>query len=73
MKFIKSTSRGHEFEPEYEVERTQIVKVFQAFLSGAPPTLEGAFRLQGNDAIADEIHAWDNYIRIDVDRYFRQH
>lgn len=65
MKFIKSTSRGHKFKPAYKVELTQIARAFRAFLSGAPPALE----LQHDDAIDDKIHAWDDYIRIDVDRY----
>ena len=65
MKFIKATSRGHEFEPAYEVEQTQIVRAFQAFLSGAPPISE----IQPDDAIDDEIHSWDDYIRIDVGGY----
>lgn len=65
MGFIKSTARGHEFKPVYEVELTQIVRAFQAFLSGAPATC----KLQHDDAVDDEIRAWDDYVWIDVGRY----
>ena len=65
MRFVKSTSRGHEFEPAYEVELTQILRAFQAFLSEASAT----FEFQHDDAIDDEIHGWDDYIWIDVGRY----
>ena len=65
MQFIKVTSRGHEFEQAHDVELTQISRAFQAFLSGKP----AAFELQRDDAIGDEIHAWDDYVWIDVGRY----
>jgi len=65
MEFIKATSRGHEFEPSYDVEQTQIVRAFQACLRSKPP----AFELQQRDAIPDDIHEWDDYFRIDVGRY----
>lgn len=65
MEFIKATSRGHEFEPSYDVEQTQIVRAFQAHLQGKPP----AFELQQRDAIPSDIHEWDDYFRIDVGRY----
>ena len=65
MKFIKATSRGHEFEPAYEVEKAQIERAFQAYLAGTPP----AFQLCEDDAVEEEIHAWDDYIWIDVGRY----
>jgi hypothetical protein len=65
MEFIKATSRGHEFEPAYDVEQTQIVRSFQAFLSGNTTT----FELQERDAVDGNIHEWDDYFRIDVGRY----
>jgi hypothetical protein len=65
MEFIKATSRGHEFEPSYEVEQTQIVRAFQAYLQGKSP----AFDLQHGDAVPSDIHEWDDYFRIDVGRY----
>jgi len=65
MEFIKATSRGHEFEPSYDVEQTQIVRAFQAFLEEKPLT----FELQQGDAIPSDVHEWDDYFRIDVGRY----
>lgn len=65
MEFIKATSRGHEFVPSYDVEQTQIVSAFKAYLQGKPP----AFELQQRDAIPSDIHEWDDYFRIDVGRY----
>jgi len=65
MEFIKATSRGHKFEPAYKVEETQIVRAFQAFLAGKPPT----FELNQRDVIRGDIHQWDDYFRIDVGRY----
>jgi hypothetical protein len=65
MEFIKATSRGHEFKPAYDVEQTQIVRAFHAFLPGKPE----AFDLQERDAIQGYIHEWDDYFRIDVGRY----
>jgi len=66
IKFIKSTSRGHEFEPAYEVEVTQLARAFQAFTSEGPPT----FTLQPDDALKSSIHGWDDYFWIDVGRYW---
>jgi len=66
MKFIKSTARGHEFEPAYEVEQTQLARAFQNFRSEAPPT----FKLQSDDALDGTIHDWDDYFWIDVGRYW---
>jgi len=65
MEFIKETSRGHRFEPSYDVEETQIVRAFQAFLQRKFPD----FELQQREAIPDDIHEWDNYFRIDVGRH----
>ena len=66
MKFIKATSSGDEFEPAYEVEQTQISRAFQAFVSGGSPV----FQLHEDDAVEEDIHAWDDYLWIDVGRYF---
>lgn len=66
MKFIKATSRGHEFKPAYEIEHTQIIRAFQAFLLANSPN----FKLEERDAIDGDIHEWDDYFRIDVGRYF---
>lgn len=65
MEFIKATSRGHEFEPSYDVERTQIVRAFQFYLQGKT----ASFELQQQDAVPSDIHEWDDYFRIDVGRY----
>jgi len=65
FKFIKATARGHEFEPAYEVEETQILKGFEAWLAGAPE----AYQLEADDAYDGEVHQWDSYMRIDVGRY----
>lgn len=63
--FIKATSRGHEFTPAYDVERTQILKGFRAWLKNAPP----GYVLEEADALDAKIHDWDGYFRIDVGRY----
>ncbi|WP_216669700.1 hypothetical protein [Corallococcus exiguus] len=65
LQFIKATARGVEFEPAYEVEHTQLVKAFRAWLAGelAP------YRLEPSDALSDGIHGWDSYLRIDVSKY----
>jgi hypothetical protein len=65
LKFIKATARGEEFEPAYEVERTQLAKAFRAWLAGEP----APYRLEPSDALSDDIHGWDSYLRIDVSKY----
>ena len=65
LEFIKATSRGYEFEPAYNVEESQIIRAFQAFLAGR----SSEFELEEHDAIEGNIHEWDDYIRIDVGRY----
>lgn len=65
MEFIKATSRGHEFEPSYDVQKTQIVRAFQAFLADRP----ASFTLEARDALEANVHEWDDYVRIDVGRY----
>lgn len=65
MEFIKATSRGREFEPKYDVEQTQIVRAFEAFLAGKL----SAFALEQHDALEGDIHEWEDYFRIDVGRY----
>lgn len=65
MGFIKATLRGHEFEPAYDVELTQIIRAFQAFLADHSPE----FALEERDIVRRDIHEWDDYFRIDVGRY----
>lgn len=67
MEFIKATSSGHEFEPTYEVEQTQIARAFEAFLAGS----SAQFELKESDAIEGNVHEWDDYFRIDVGFYFK--
>ncbi len=67
MEFIKATSRGHEFEPAYDVERSQIIRAFQGFLVGSSPE----FKLKEDDAIEGNVHEWDDYFRIDVRLYIK--
>jgi hypothetical protein len=65
MKFIKDTSRGHQFEPQYRVEKTQVVRSFQSFLADK----DVVFKLIQRDIIKKNIHQWDDYFRIDVGHY----
>ncbi|MBM4122426.1 MAG: hypothetical protein FJ249_07535 [Nitrospira sp.] len=65
MEFIKTTSRGHKFERRHNVEQTQIVRAFKAFVSEKGES----HNLQDRDAVAGDIHGWDDYFRIDVGRY----
>ena len=65
MNFIKQTSRGHEFEAEYHVERIQIIRAFNAFLAGNSPD----FIIKERDAIKSDIHKWDDYFWIDVGQH----
>lgn len=65
MEFIKDTARGMKFAPAYQVERAQIVRAFNAYVSNAP------FDDPQNrkEAIRGELDQWDNYFRIDVGTY----
>lgn len=63
--FIRATSRGHEFEPAYQVERTQVLKGFQAWLANKSPK----YILEQRDALNEDVHGWDSYFRIEVGRY----
>ena len=66
MEFIKTTSRGHRFNPYYIVERTQVVRAFNSFLDDKP--IE--FVLDEQDVFYADVHNWDNYFRIDFPRYY---
>ena len=63
--FIKSTSRGHEFEPYYSVQRNQILKGFKSWLAN----LSDKYEIEESDAFSSNIHIWDSYFRIDVKNY----
>lgn len=65
FKFIKATSHGHEFEPEYHVERTQLEKAFITYLRQEPPD----YVREEDDALRDDVHVWDGYYRIEVGGY----
>ncbi len=67
MEFIKATSRGAEFEKDYKVERTQVLKAWEAFLKSQPPE----YVLEDGDAIRGALNEWDDYFRIDVGGYMR--
>jgi len=67
MEFIKATARGAEFEKDYSVERTQVLKAWRAFLEDQSP----AYVLEDRDAIKGSLDKWDDYFRIDVGGYHR--
>lgn len=67
MEFIKDTSRGVAFERTYQIERSQVLKSFRAFLAGGP----AEYPLESRDAIRGELDQWEGYFRIDVGRYTR--
>ncbi len=62
--FIKQTSRGHKFSPEYEVRRIQISRGFRRFLTAE----ETKFAIETRDALASGINNWEDYFWIDVPR-----
>jgi len=67
MEFIKATSHGAEFEKDYSIERTQVLKSWEAFLKGQPPE----YVFEDRDAIQGRLDEWDDYFRIDVGGYIR--
>ena len=64
LKFIRTLSRGHKFEPYYYVERVQILKAFQAFLESAPATCA----TEEHDALPSSVHDWDGRFSRSVER-----
>jgi len=67
MEFIKLVARGKEFERSYNIETTQILRAFAAYLEGRPAQ-HGVDRA---DAIRGELDTWDDYFFIDVGGYWR--
>jgi len=65
FKFVKATSRGQEFEPAYDVDKTQLLKAFQAWRKGAA----SLYALEAGDALPRDLHDWDSYLRIEVGKY----
>lgn len=63
--FIRKTARGTKFAPQYHVEKTQVIKAFQAWLQGQPPE----YQIDERDAFFDEVHRWDGYFHIEVRGY----
>jgi len=62
MKFIKQTSAGHRFNPEYQVQITQIANAFGAFLKRDSTEA----KIIKSDALPDDLNDWDDYLWIDV-------
>lgn len=65
FEFIKSSSRGHQFKPTYDIEREQVLNAFEAWLAGDP----SAYEVDRREALERNVDQWDSYFRIDVDRY----
>lgn len=65
FEFIKATSRGHELEPAYGIEREQVLKGFEAWLAGKP----AEYVPDRRDALRSDLDKWDSYFRIDVGHY----
>lgn len=63
--FIKAVSRGHTFRYAQDVHRFQLLRAFKAWRSNEPPT----YQLEESDALPNDVHGWDGYMRIDVGRY----
>ncbi|MFO1204664.1 MAG: hypothetical protein U1E63_02810 [Burkholderiales bacterium] len=61
-KFIKQTSAGHHFWPEYHVKEHQLFRAFEAFLRGDDPVQS----IERDDALPDDLNQWDDYLWIDV-------
>lgn len=67
LKFIKSASGGAEFQPDYEIEATQVTKAWAAFLANA----DTQFVLELDEAIQGSVDEWDDYLRIEVGGYHK--
>ncbi len=65
LDFIKTTSRGHSFEADYDVERRQVIKAYMSFLDDEPDE----FMVDQSIALTKHVHKWDDYFRVDINRY----
>ncbi len=65
FEFIKKTSRGQEFYPDYQIRKTQITRSFKRFLENDESTLQINMR----DALPSDFNNWDDYFWIDVKGY----
>jgi len=66
MDFIKRTCGGHQFEPAYQVEHTQIHDAYGRWLTDEPVQAAP----DRSDAIADDVNEWNDYFFFDVPGYF---
>lgn len=64
LTFIRSAARGHSFEPYYHVERTQVVRAFQAYMANAP----ASYVREERDAVPSQVHDWDGPFIVSVHR-----
>ncbi|MBP3984785.1 hypothetical protein J5837_10195 [Pseudoxanthomonas helianthi] len=62
LEFIKTTSRGHKFESDYRVERSQIIKGFRQWLDNGPVE----YPIEQREALTARVHEWDSYFIVDV-------
>lgn len=63
--FIRRTARGSKFAPQYHIEKTQVLKAFNAWLKKEP----AEYRIEARDAFFKEVHKWDGYFNIEVRGY----
>ncbi|MBN8213995.1 MAG: hypothetical protein J0M09_13825 [Xanthomonadales bacterium] len=63
LDFLKITSRGHEFEREYKLERIQVLKTFRSWLEN----LNSAYIVDQKEALSEKVHEWDGYVFVDVE------
>lgn len=63
--FIRTTTRGAKFSPQYHVEKTQVLKAFIAWRASKPVD----YTLEERDAFFDEVHKWDSYFHVSVRGY----
>ncbi len=59
---IQNFSRGHQFEPYYRVEETQMSKAFQAFVAGK----DAKYVKEERDVISPGVHEWDGPYSVSV-------
>ena len=62
VKFIQKASRGRRFESHWNVEKTQILKAFHAYLDGAP----AAYQQDERDALCESVHDWDGEYSVSI-------
>ncbi len=62
LDFLKVTSRGHEFERHYKIERTQMLNAFHAWIEGGPSD----YKINQKEALSSRVHDWDGYFFVDV-------